>query len=82
SVVVYLDDILVYSRTLEEHYTHLEEVLQCLREQKLFAKPKKCVFVTKELEFCGHVIGDGKVHAVTMKLDVIKEWPRPTNVNE
>lgn len=82
SVVVYLDDILVYSKTLEEHYTHLEEVLQCLRKQKLYAKPKKCVFITKELEFCGHVIGDGKVHAVTMKLDVIKEWPRPTNVNE
>lgn len=82
SVVVYLDDILVYSKTLEEHYAHLEEVLQCLRAQKLYAKPKKCVFVTKELEFCGHIIGNGQVKAVTMKLDVIKEWPRPKNVNE
>ncbi|KAG0160178.1 hypothetical protein PDIDSM_7705 [Penicillium digitatum] len=82
SVVVYLDDILVYSQTLDEHYTHLEEVLQCLRTQKLYAKPKKCVFVTKELEFCGHIIGDGKVQAVAMKLEVIKDWPRPTNVNE
>lgn len=82
SVVVYLDDILVYSKTLEEHYTHLEQVLECLRAQKLYAKPKKCIFATKELEFCGHVIGDGKVKAITMKLDVIKDWPRPTNVNE
>ncbi|KAG0152675.1 hypothetical protein PDIDSM_2480 [Penicillium digitatum] len=82
SVVVYLDDILVYSQTLDEQYTHLEEVLQCLRTQKLYAKPKKCVFVTKELEFCGHIIGDGKVQAVAMKLEVIKDWPRPTNVNE
>ncbi|KAG0153432.1 hypothetical protein PDIDSM_5285 [Penicillium digitatum] len=82
SVVVYLDDILVYSQTLDEHYTHLEEVLQCLRTQKLYAKPKKCVFVTKELEFCGHIIGTGKVQAVAMKLEVIKDWPRPTNVNE
>jgi hypothetical protein len=80
--VVYLDDILIFSNTEEEHFEHLEKVLACLRKQKLYAKPKKCVFATKELEFCGHIIGDGKVRAIPTKLNAIMDWPRPTNVNE
>jgi hypothetical protein len=80
-VLVYLDDILVFSDNLDKHLEDLEQVLQRLRSQKLYAKPKKCIFATKELEFCGHIIGNGKVEAVPAKLDVIKTWPRPKDVH-
>ena len=81
-VVVYLDDILIFSDTEDEHYEHLEEVLKCLKEQRLYAKPKKCIFVTTELEFCGHIIGNGEVRPVPAKLEAITGWPKPTNVSE
>lgn len=55
-VVVYLDDILVFSDTLEEHYKYLEWVLTQLHNHQLYTKPAKCIFTTTELEFCGHII--------------------------
>jgi hypothetical protein len=82
SVVVYLDDILIFSKSLEEHYRHLEQVLECLRKQKLYAKPKKCVFATRELEFCGHILGDGRLRPIPEKVEVVSSWPRPQNAHE
>ena len=71
--MVFIDDILVYSKTEEEHAEHLKIVLQVLKEKKLFAKLSKCEFWLKEVSFLGHVIsGDGiavdpsKVEAVAM----------------
>lgn len=81
-VVVYLDDILIYSASHEEHLEHVKKVLEVLRENKLYAKPEKCAFGTQEVEFCGHVVGHGQVRPVQQKLDVIRQWPRPTTVTE
>ena len=82
SCVVYLDDVLVYSATLDDHYQHLERVLSLLHRNQLYAKPSKCIFATPELEFCGHIVGDGKLRAIPSKLGAIQDWPRPTNVQE
>ena len=55
-VIVFIDDILIYSRTPEEHERHLTIVLQTLREHKLYAKMSKCEFWMKEVKFLGHVV--------------------------
>ena len=58
-VVVYLDDIVVYSKTLDEHIKHLRQVFQVLRDNELYVKKEKCSFATQEVEFLGHHIRDG-----------------------
>src|SRR6266496_361361 len=60
-MLVYLDDILIYSNSAEEHRKHLRLVLEGLRASKLFAKPKKCIFDQPEVECCGHIVGNGVV---------------------
>ena len=55
-VCVYLDDILIFSRTEAEHFQHLEMVLKLLREHKLFAKMTKCEFLNPELKYLGHLV--------------------------
>jgi hypothetical protein len=79
---VYLDDILIYSKSLDEHEKHLEQILATLQENELYAKPTKCFFAAEEIEFCGHIVGKGRVKPLTAKVEVIKKWPRPTNVRE
>jgi hypothetical protein len=72
-IVVFIDDILIYSKTEEEHEEHLRLVLQKLREHQLYAKLSKCDFWLKEVSFLGHVISNGGV-AVSPKniADVLK----------
>lgn len=82
SVVVYLDDILVFSRTEREHADHLREVLLLLRKHKLIAKASKCFFFQKELKFLGHVLGDGKIRPDDSKLEAIKNWPMIKTVKQ
>ncbi|GKV50067.1 hypothetical protein SLEP1_g56783 [Rubroshorea leprosula] len=60
-VVVYLDDIVVYSETLEEHVQHLRQILQVLRENELYVKQEKCSFAQQEVMFLGHRVGHGKI---------------------
>src|ERR1700687_5128436 len=62
-VIVFLDDVLVYSRSKEEHDKHLRIVLETLRENKLYAKLSKCEFYSKEISFLGHVINE---HGIKM----------------
>ena len=81
-VLVFLDDILVYSRTLEEHKEHLRTVLQRLREQKLFAKLSKCCFFRQEVEFLGHFVGRAGVRMVEGKVAAVDRWPTPTTQKE
>jgi hypothetical protein len=80
-VLVYLDDVLVMSRTPEEHITHLRLVLQALREHKLYAKASKCEFGRASLKFLGHVIGNGVVAVDPDKLRVLRDWPVPRSVS-
>lgn len=81
-VVVYLDDIVVYSNTLEEHKEHLRIVFQVLRDNQLFVKREKCSFAKEEVHFLGHWIGQGQLHMNHGKIRAICEWEAPTTVSE
>ena len=80
-VIVYLDDILVYNRTHEEHILHMREVLEKLREKELLVKPDKSVYCQKELVYLGHIILEG-VRMDPEKIRAIVEWPRPKMVTD
>ena len=82
SVLVYLDDILVYSKTLEDHLTHLREVFEILRTQKFFCRLHKCHFNDTEMKYLGHLISIDRVRPDPDKVEKVKEWPRPTTVQE
>ena len=79
-VVVFIDDILVYSKNEEEHEQHLRLVLETLREHQLYAKFSKCEFWLKEVKFLGHVLSAGGVAVDPKKIASILEWKTPANV--
>jgi hypothetical protein len=81
-VQVFIDDILIYSRTTEEHDEHLRLVLQCLREHKLYGKLSKCSFYQSRIHYLGHVISGEGIAVDPAKVEAIMEWPAPTNVTE
>lgn len=81
-VLVYLDDILVMSRTPEEHEKHLRIVLEVLRQEGLRAKLSKCEFNKPELHFLGHVIGKDGIAVDPAKIAVIEKWPVPKSLKE
>lgn len=80
--VVYLDDILIYSDSEEEHLQHLREVLERLRRFALYANLKKCKFFTQEVEFLGYIVSVAGVAMDQRRVDTIEEWLRPTSVKE
>jgi hypothetical protein len=79
-VVVFVDDILVLSKTEEEHVVHLRLVLQKLREHKLYTKRSKCEFWLKEISFLGHVVSNGGIAVDPSKVKDVLNWKPPTNV--
>ena len=81
-VVVFIDDILIYSRGEEEHKSHLRIVLQTLREKQLFAKFSKCEFWLKEVAFLGHVVSGDGIKVDPKKTEAVKNWPRPLTSSE
>ena len=81
-VIVYIDDILIFSRNEAEHEEHLRAVLQRLREHKLQAKRSKCEFGMDELDYLGHTINWQGVKMNDAKIRAIEEWPAPKNVKE
>ena len=82
SVLCFLDDILIYSRTEEEHVQHVRAVLRRLKERKLYGKLSKCEFMQREVEFLGHRIGADGLRMAPDKVGAVREWPRPTSVTE
>ena len=82
TVVAYLDDILVYSRTLEEHIQHVKEVLECLKQADLQLKPEKCEWHKEEVEFLGYIVGRHGVKMSPTKIEVVKSWLTPTTVKQ
>ena len=76
-VGVYMDDVLIFSNTLEEHVKHLRIVYQKLAEELLYANPEKCTFAQPEVAYCGFIVGGNGVRAQPEKLAVIHAWPQP-----
>ena len=81
-LLVYLDDIMVMSRTPEEHKKHLRTVLEVLRQHKLKVKLSKCELNRPQLHFLGHVVGREGVKVDPLKVAVIAKWPVPKNLKE
>ncbi|XP_075481208.1 uncharacterized protein LOC142521919 [Primulina tabacum] len=81
-VIVFIDDILIYSKTRELHADHLITVLQLLKEKQLDAKLKKCEFWLEQLSFLGHIVLRDGIAVDPMKIEAIKQWPIPTIVSE
>ena len=81
-VVVFIDDILVYSENEEDHVEHLRVVLTRLREHKLYAKFSKCEFWLHEVPFLGHVLSDGGIMVDPTKVQEVLDWKAPTSVHE
>ena len=78
-MVVYLDDILIFTRTEEEHVKAIRQVLQVLQEHKLFLRLEKCEFCKKRIEYLGLVILENEVSMDLVKVVGVREWPTPTN---
>jgi hypothetical protein len=78
--VVFIDDILVYSRSEEEHKEHLHLALQKLQEHRLYAKLSKCKFWMKQVAFLGHIISKGGISVDPSKVQDILSWNAPTSV--
>ena len=81
-VIIFIDDILVYSKSEEDHVKHLRQVLQTLRENKLYAKFSKCEFWLDRVVFLGHVISAEGVFVDPTKVEAIVKWEAPKNVHE
>ena len=78
-VVVYLDDILIFTKTEEEHERAVRRVLEVLTKHKLFLHPEKCEFHRKQIEYLGLVILENKVEMDPMKVAGVRDWPTPEN---
>jgi reverse transcriptase-like protein len=81
-VVVYLDDILVYSKNNEDHMVHLKRLFEKLREVKLYGKLEKCMFMTPSVSFLGYIVTREGVQVDAEKVEAVKSWLAPTNVHE
>ncbi|KAL4033156.1 hypothetical protein IC575_006242 [Cucumis melo] len=81
-VIVFIDDILIYSKTEAEHEEHLRMVLQTLRDNNLYAKFSKCEFWLKQVSFLGHVVSKAGVSVDPAKIEAVTGWTRPSTVSE
>ncbi|GBB96358.1 hypothetical protein RclHR1_27350003 [Rhizophagus clarus] len=81
-VVVYIDDIMIYSKSFEEHMEHLEKVLRKLKEKNIILKLKKCKFGERNIEFLGHIVGRDGLKPEEKKIEKIRNMERPRNVKE
>src|ERR1700679_3236270 len=81
-VVVYLDDILIFTETIEQHRAITRRVLQLLKENKLFLKPDKCKFEKTKVEYLRVIISHNSVEMDPVKIAGVAEWPEPTNKKE
>ncbi|GJR19165.1 reverse transcriptase domain-containing protein [Tanacetum coccineum] len=81
-VIVFIDDILIYSKTKDEHKVYLKLVLELLRKEKLYAKFSKCEFWLQEVHFLRHVVNQSGIHVDPSKIEAVKNWKAPTTPSE
>ena len=79
---IYLDDIIIFSITREQHKQHLQQFLEALRKHQLKLYPKKCVFAVQQVDFLGHCISPGKIMMEEDIVGVVQQWPVPTTKKE
>ena len=81
-IVVYLDDILIYSKQIEENLGHLEQLFRVLRQHQLYGKLEKCSFLMQQIGFLAFIISKEGVRADPSKIEVIQTWPTPTTITQ
>ncbi|KAL6225621.1 hypothetical protein ACLB2K_004470 [Fragaria x ananassa] len=81
-IIVFIDDILIYSKNEADHKNHLETTLQVLREHKLYAKFEKCDFWQHQVKFLGHVVSQAGIAMDPAKIEAVLEWKAPTTPTE
>ncbi|GJS55762.1 putative reverse transcriptase domain-containing protein [Tanacetum coccineum] len=81
-VIVFIDDILIYSKSEEEHEVHLKAILDLLKKEKLYAKFSKCEFWLQEVQFLGHVVNRDGIHVDPSKVESVKNWKTPESSTE
>lgn len=81
-VIVYMDDILIFNQTLEDHRESVKRVLQVLRQNKLYLKAEKCEFEKLKIEYLGLIISQGKIEMDPVKIEGVSKWPEPKTVKE
>lgn len=80
-VAVYLDDILIFTETIEEHRTLVHKVLTQLARHDLYLQPEKCKFEQSSIEYLGLIISEGEVQMDPVKVEAVKDWPTPTSLH-
>ena len=81
-IIIFLDDILVYSRGLEEHMTHVRQTLEILRQHQLYAKVSKCAFFQNRVEYLGHVVSTEGLSPDPAKVQAVRDWKMPESVTD
>ncbi|GJY87668.1 putative reverse transcriptase domain-containing protein [Tanacetum coccineum] len=81
-VIIFIDDILIYSKSEEEHAEHLKLILELLKKEELYAKFSKCDFWLLKVQFLGHVIDSEGIHVDPAKIESIKDWASPKTPTE
>ena len=81
-ILVYLDDILIYSRLVEEHWEHLAHALDKLRRARLYGRLNKCEFLKDKVDYLGFEVGSDGIHTSPEKVKAVLDWPRPQSVHD
>jgi hypothetical protein len=81
-VVVYLDDIIIFNKTWEEHIRHIKQVFSSLQQDKLYSNLEKCSFGMNRVQYLGYIVDEHGVHVDPTKIQFIRDWPSPTTLTE